>query len=66
MTVMNALSFENDVFRGYITWGGLLMIKMLLMAFLTGVQRFRKGVSVTLSSISAIKSLTDEIDSTGL
>jgi glutathione S-transferase len=43
MAVIDALSFENEVLRGYITWGGLLLIKMLLMAFLTGVQRFRKG-----------------------
>lgn len=45
MGVIDALSFNNDVFRGYITWSGLLLIKLLLMAFLTGLQRFRKGVS---------------------
>jgi glutathione S-transferase len=43
MSVFNALHYENEAFRGYITWGGILIIKMLLMAFLTGVQRFRKG-----------------------
>ncbi|CRK96785.1 CLUMA_CG009938, isoform A [Clunio marinus] len=43
MSVMNALDFNNEVFRGFITWGGLLLIKMLLMSLLTGVQRFRKG-----------------------
>jgi hypothetical protein len=46
MTVFNALNYNNEVFRGYITWGGLLIIKMLLMAFLTGLQRVRKGVSL--------------------
>lgn len=47
MSVMDrsALDISNNVFRGYITWSGILIIKMLLMAFLTGVQRFRKGVS---------------------
>lgn len=44
MAVINALDFDNEVFRGYITYGGILMIKLLLMAFLTGIQRFRKGV----------------------
>lgn len=43
MSVISALDFNNEVFRVYITWGGLLLIKLLLMAFLTGVQRFRKG-----------------------
>ena len=43
MGVIDALNFENEVLRGYITWGGLLLIKLLLMAFLTSVQRFRKG-----------------------
>lgn len=51
MGVINALDYNNEVFRGYITYGGLLMIKLLLMAFLTGVQRFRKGVSFTSSAI---------------
>lgn len=45
MSVFNALNYNNEVFRGYITWGGLLLIKMLLMGFLTGAQRFRKSVS---------------------
>lgn len=45
MTVTDALSYDNAVFRCYITWGSLLVIKMLLMAFLTAFQRYRKGVS---------------------
>ncbi|CRK96784.1 CLUMA_CG010045, isoform A [Clunio marinus] len=43
MTVFDALNYNNQVFCGYITWGGILLIKMLLMAFLTGVQRTRKS-----------------------
>lgn len=43
MAVVDTLSFNNEVLRGYITWSGLLLIKLLLMAFLTSIQRFRKG-----------------------
>lgn len=50
MSVINALDFNNEVFRGYITWSGILLIKLLLMAFLTGLQRFRKGVSLICQS----------------
>lgn len=46
MAVYNALSYSNEVFRGYITWGGLLIIKMLCMSLLTAFQRMRKGVSL--------------------
>jgi len=42
MSVFTALNYNNEVFRGYITWGGLLLIKMLLMSLLTAAQRFRK------------------------
>jgi hypothetical protein len=45
MSVAEALSYDNEVFRGYITWGGLLLIKLLLMAFLTSIQRMKHGVS---------------------
>lgn len=38
------LSTENPIFMVYVTWTGLLMIKMLLMSTLTGVQRFRTKV----------------------
>lgn len=43
MSVWNALSYQNEAFRVYITWGGFLLIKLLLMAFLTSFQRIRKG-----------------------
>jgi hypothetical protein len=45
MAVFDALNYHNEVFRVYITWGGMLLIKMVLMSLLTGAQRFRKGVS---------------------
>jgi hypothetical protein len=46
MAVIDALKYENEVFRGYITWGGILLVKLLLMSFLTGINRMRKGVSI--------------------
>lgn len=51
MAVIDLLTYENEVLRGYITWGGLLLIKMLLMSFLTGINRFRKGVSKKIFQI---------------
>lgn len=44
MAVFDALSYDNVVFRGYITWGGLLIIKMLAMSMLTATHRMVKGV----------------------
>ncbi|KAG5682640.1 hypothetical protein PVAND_011979 [Polypedilum vanderplanki] len=43
MTVYNALNADNHAFRVYITWGGFLIIKMLLMSLLTGITRSRKN-----------------------
>ena len=45
MAVFDALNYSNEVFRCYITWSGILIVKMMMMGFLTGFQRFRKGVS---------------------
>lgn len=44
MAVFDALSYDNVVFRGYITWGGLLIIKMLAMSMLTAAHRLVNGV----------------------
>lgn len=43
MAVWNTLNYSNDAFRVYITWGGFLLIKVLIMAFLTMFHRLRKG-----------------------
>lgn len=43
MAVWNTLNYANDAFRVYITWGGFLLIKVLLMAFLTIFHRLRTG-----------------------
>lgn len=53
MAVFHALNYDNEVFRGYITWTGLLLIKMLMMAFLTAFQRQRKGVRKLLQFLKS-------------
>jgi hypothetical protein len=45
MAVIDTLNVENEVLRGFITWSGILFIKMFLMAGITGLHRFRNGVS---------------------
>jgi len=37
----NLASFENPVFKSYIFWSSVLVLKMLIMSILTGLQRFR-------------------------
>jgi glutathione S-transferase len=39
-----SLSVDNDVFGAYVFWSAVLVIKMLLMAPLTAMQRFKKKV----------------------
>ena len=51
MDTNTILSTENPVFMVYVTWTGLLLIKMLLMSTLTGVQRFRTKVSKIMNNI---------------
>lgn len=43
MLAFNTLNYANDAFRVYITWGGFLLIKVLLMAFITIIHRLRTG-----------------------
>ncbi|XP_037033864.1 microsomal glutathione S-transferase 1-like [Bradysia coprophila] len=43
-TVIELLSFENAVFRAYIFWVSVLILKMAMMSALTGSQRKRKQV----------------------
>lgn len=59
MAVINALDYNNEVFRGFITWSGLLIVKLLLMAFLTSFQRLRKGVSAYTLDIVLTRLLTN-------
>ncbi|XP_058985375.1 microsomal glutathione S-transferase 1 isoform X1 [Musca domestica] len=37
------LSLDNEVFTAYLYWSGILVLKILAMAILTGLQRFRTG-----------------------
>lgn len=55
MKIFNPLNPENHAFRVYITWGGFLIIKMLLMALLTGIQRARKKAYENPEDLSATK-----------
>lgn len=40
------IDFENPVFRAYVFWSAVLVIKMLAMSFLTGKSRMSNQVSV--------------------
>jgi len=42
--VYEKLDTENPVFMAYCTYAGILVIKLVSMSFLTGMNRFRKGV----------------------
>jgi hypothetical protein len=46
MSVQIVLNENSALLRGYITWSGILLIKMLLMALLTGIQRTTTGVNL--------------------
>ncbi|XP_022208689.1 microsomal glutathione S-transferase 1 isoform X2 [Drosophila obscura] len=39
--IVELLSLNNPVFKSYVFWTGVLVIKMLLMSLLTGLQRFK-------------------------
>lgn len=43
-SVVELLTFENDVFKTYVFWAAVLTIKMLLMAALTGSKRRKAKV----------------------
>ncbi|KAM7347417.1 microsomal glutathione S-transferase-like isoform 2-T2 [Cochliomyia hominivorax] len=41
MSALDLLNFDNVVFKTYVFWSIVLVIKMLLMSPLTGIQRFK-------------------------
>ncbi|XP_005185994.1 microsomal glutathione S-transferase 1 isoform X2 [Musca domestica] len=41
MAVLDLLSFDNAVFKAYVFWSGVLVLKMLMMSLLTAMQRFK-------------------------
>lgn len=50
-TVVQLLSFDNPVFKAYLFYCALLVLKVMLMAPLTARLRLSKGVSNKHSSI---------------
>lgn len=45
-TLLDNLKYENPVLRAYVFWSSILIIKMLLMSFLTGMKRFATKVNM--------------------
>ncbi|XP_059619262.1 microsomal glutathione S-transferase 1-like [Phlebotomus argentipes] len=43
-TFTELLSYDNDVFRAYVFWSTILIVKTLSMSFLTARQRFKNKV----------------------
>ncbi|CAO1411884.1 unnamed protein product [Diamesa hyperborea] len=39
-TLLDNLTYENPVLRAYVFWSSILILKMLVMSFLTGMKRF--------------------------
>ena len=46
MSVVELLNFDNAVFKAYIFWSAVLVLKMLIMGPLTGIHRFRNKVNL--------------------
>lgn len=44
--LLDNLKYENPVLRAYVFWSSILIIKMLLMSFLTGMKRFATKVNL--------------------
>lgn len=47
--MLDNLRYDNPVLRAYVFWSSVLIFKMLLMAPLTAIQRFRKKVHNTFT-----------------
>lgn len=43
--VSRLINLDNPAFNGYITYGSVLVLKMMIMSPLTGRQRMKHGVS---------------------
>lgn len=42
--LLDTISYDNPVFRAYVFWSSILILKMLAMAYLTARQRKAKKV----------------------
>lgn len=47
--IANVLSYKNEVFRSYIFWSCVLLIKIIATAFLTGLMRIKNQVRVEIN-----------------
>lgn len=56
--VSRLLTSDNPVFCGYVTYGGVLVLKMMIMAPLTGRQRMKHGVPPSPEDHAMLKGKT--------
>lgn len=42
--LIDILSYENEVFRTYVFWSAILVVKMLALSMLTGMKRHKNKV----------------------
>ncbi|KAB0804234.1 hypothetical protein PPYR_01204 [Photinus pyralis] len=62
---LSLLSLENQVFRCYLTYTSILVLKMMLMSILTSVQRRKHGVLTSPEDAPLLKPLRkshDDVD----
>jgi hypothetical protein len=55
--VSSIISLENDIFKIYVFWTGVLVIKVLLMAFLTVIQRVKNKVRFCQTNLIKTKNI---------
>lgn len=48
MAVLDVLNADHDLFRIYVTWCGILIVKTLLMSVLTVYHRRKNLVSIRM------------------
>lgn len=50
-TLIDALNYNNEVFRAFVYWSTIMCLKMLAMSILTALQRFKNKVGYLISLI---------------
>lgn len=48
VSVVDTISYDNEVFRAFVFWSTIMCVKMLAMSILTGRQRFSTKVGYTI------------------
>lgn len=51
LQIVEIFTYENIVFRGYITWSAILILKIFGMGTLTSLHRFRTKVHIIYKKI---------------